>query len=117
MQQYERIPGSGGALAGIKVVDLSRVLAGPLCTQILSDHGASVIKVEPPAGDETRDWGPPFLDDTGAYFVGINRNKRDVGQPSCVRRPELNASVRTPSSRLQGNHEGSLRSAAPLSLG
>lgn len=78
MQQDENISGGGGALAGIKVVDLSRVLAGPLSTQILADHGASVIKVEPPAGDETRGWGPPFLDDTGAYFVGINRNKRDV---------------------------------------
>tara|TARA_R110000787_G_scaffold235621_4_gene342356 strand:- start:14774 stop:15988 length:1215 start_codon:yes stop_codon:yes gene_type:complete len=69
---------AAGALTGVKVVDLSRVLAGPLCTQILSDHGASVIKIEPPGGDETRGWGPPFLDDTGAYFVGINRNKRDM---------------------------------------
>ncbi|AMG75142.1 CaiB/BaiF CoA transferase family protein [Sphingopyxis granuli] len=70
-------PGAG-ALAGLNVVDLSRVLAGPLCTQILSDHGAEVIKVEPPAGDETRTWGPPFSQGTGAYFVGINRNKRDI---------------------------------------
>lgn len=68
----------GGALNGLKVIDLSRVLAGPLCTQILSDHGADVIKVEPPAGDETRGWGPPFQHGTGAYFVGINRNKRDI---------------------------------------
>lgn len=77
MRDDETAPATG-ALAGIKVVDLSRVLAGPLCTQILSDHGASVIKIEPPGGDETRAWGPPFLDNTGAYFVGINRNKRDV---------------------------------------
>lgn len=49
-----------GALAGIKVVDLSRVLAGPLCTQMLGDHGADVVKVEPPTGDETRTLGPPF---------------------------------------------------------
>lgn len=77
MRDQQTAPGPG-ALAGIKVVDLSRVLAGPLCTQILSDHGASVIKIEPPGGDETRAWGPPFLDDTGAYFVGINRNKRDL---------------------------------------
>lgn len=77
MRDQQTAPGPG-ALAGIKVVDLSRVLAGPLCTQILSDHGAGVIKIEPPGGDETRAWGPPFLDDTGAYFVGINRNKRDL---------------------------------------
>jgi formyl-CoA transferase len=67
-----------GALSGLKVVDLSRVLAGPHCTQVLSDHGATVIKVEPPMGDETRTWGPPFVDGTAAYFTGINRNKRDI---------------------------------------
>ncbi len=67
-----------GALAGIKVVDLSRVLGGPYCAQILGDHGADVIKVEPPSGDETRSWGPPFEDGTAAYFIGINRNKRGV---------------------------------------
>ena len=65
-----------GALAGIKVVDLSRVLGGPYCTQILGDHGAGVIKVEPPGGDETRGWGPPFKDGTASYFLGVNRNKR-----------------------------------------
>ena len=65
-----------GALAGIKVVDLSRVLGGPYCTQILGDHGADVIKVEPPGGDETRGWGPPFKDGTASYFLGVNRNKR-----------------------------------------
>jgi len=68
-----------GALAGLKVIDLSRVLGGPYCGQILADHGAHVIKVEPPAGDETRAWGPPFADDgTAAYFNGLNRNKRDI---------------------------------------
>jgi crotonobetainyl-CoA:carnitine CoA-transferase CaiB-like acyl-CoA transferase len=46
-----------GALAGFKVIDLSRVLSGPLCTQILGDHGAEVVKIEPPSGDETRAWG------------------------------------------------------------
>jgi formyl-CoA transferase len=65
-----------GALQGLKVIDLSRVLGGPYCGQMLADHGAEVIKIEPPQGDETRGWGPPF-DDKGisAYFAGINRNK------------------------------------------
>ena len=66
-------------MAGLRVIDLTRVLGGPYCTQILADHGADVIKVEPPAGDETRDWGPPFHEDDAAYFVGINRNKRSIG--------------------------------------
>jgi crotonobetainyl-CoA:carnitine CoA-transferase CaiB-like acyl-CoA transferase len=66
-----------GALSGVRVIDLSRVLAGPLCTQMLADHGADVIKVEPPAGDETRTLGPPF-DEAGdaAYFTALNRGKR-----------------------------------------
>src|SRR5436305_5737485 len=68
-----------GAMAGLRVIDLTRVLGGPYCTQILADHGADVIKVEPPAGDEVRDWGPPFHEDDAAYFVGINRNKRSIG--------------------------------------
>jgi len=67
-----------GALAGLKVVDLSRVLAGPFCGQNLADHGAEVIKVEPPQGDETRAWGPPFKDGTASYYLGVNRNKRDI---------------------------------------
>jgi len=67
-----------GALAGLRVVDLSRVLGGPFCTQILADHGAEVIKVEPPQGDETRAWGPPFRDGTASYFIGVNRNKRGI---------------------------------------
>ncbi|MEQ9641725.1 MAG: CoA transferase [Alphaproteobacteria bacterium] len=67
---------SGGALAGFRVIDLTRVLGGPYCTQILADHGAEVIKIEPPQGDEVRDWGPPFKDGLSAYFAGVNRNKR-----------------------------------------
>jgi crotonobetainyl-CoA:carnitine CoA-transferase CaiB-like acyl-CoA transferase len=69
-----------GALAGITVVDLTRVLGGPYATQILGDHGAEIIKIEPPQGDEVRDWGPPF--DAGrdaSYFIGVNRNKRSLG--------------------------------------
>ena len=66
-------------MAGLRVIDLTRVLGGPFCTQILADHGADVIKVEPPAGDEVRDWGPPFHEEDAAYFVGINRNKRSIG--------------------------------------
>jgi formyl-CoA transferase len=72
-------PNTGGALAGFRVIDLTRVLGGPFCTQLLSDHGAEVIKVEPPQGDEVRDWGPPFKDGLSAYFSGVNRNKRSVG--------------------------------------
>jgi crotonobetainyl-CoA:carnitine CoA-transferase CaiB-like acyl-CoA transferase len=68
-----------GALNGLKVVDLARVLGGPYCTQILADHGANVIKVEPPQGDEVRDWGPPFHDGDASYFTGLNRNKRSIG--------------------------------------
>ncbi|PWC47371.1 CaiB/BaiF CoA-transferase family protein [Azospirillum sp. TSA6c] len=67
-----------GALDGLRVVDLSRVLGGPYCTQMLGDHGAEVIKVEPPQGDETRGWGPPFRDGTASYFLGANRNKRCI---------------------------------------
>ena len=69
-------PTNTGALAGLRVIDLTRVLGGPYGTQILGDHGADVIKIEPPSGDEVRDWGPPFRDGTASYFVGINRNKR-----------------------------------------
>ena len=67
-----------GALANLKVIDASRVLGGPYCGQILGDHGADVIKIEPPGGDETRGWGPPFLDGAASYFLGLNRNKRGI---------------------------------------
>lgn len=69
---------SAGALQGLKIVDLTRVLGGPYCSQVLADHGADVIKIEPPQGDEVRDWGPPFHDGDAAYFIGVNRNKRGM---------------------------------------
>lgn len=72
-------PEPTGSLRGIRVLDLSRILAGPLCSQMLADHGAEVIKVEPPAGDDTRSWGPPFVTGTmSAYHAGINRNKANT---------------------------------------
>ena len=73
-----------GPLAGIRVIDLSTVLAGPYATMILADLGADVIKVEPPDGDATRGWGPPWVGDaaagtrTAAYYLAINRNKRSL---------------------------------------
>ncbi|MEM6657024.1 MAG: CaiB/BaiF CoA-transferase family protein [Pseudomonadota bacterium] len=79
--------GSDGPLKGVKVLDLSRILAGPTCTQLLGDLGASVIKIENPAtgGDDTRQWGPPYVEDAdgnrsdlSAYFMAANRNKKSV---------------------------------------
>ncbi|MDC0074871.1 CoA transferase [Alphaproteobacteria bacterium] len=67
-----------GPLHNWKIIDLSRVLGGPYCTQLLGDLGAYVIKIEPPQGDETRDWGPPFEMEESAYFKGINRNKKSI---------------------------------------
>ena len=67
-----------GPLAGIVVADFSRVLAGPYCTMLLADLGAEVIKVESPAGDDTRHWVPPMRGDTGTYYLAINRNKKSV---------------------------------------
>jgi crotonobetainyl-CoA:carnitine CoA-transferase CaiB-like acyl-CoA transferase len=66
------------ALDGLRVLDLSRVLAGPLCCMMLGDHGADVIKIEPPEGDETRTWGPPWVSGQSAYYLNINRNKRGI---------------------------------------
>lgn len=77
-------PTPDGPLAGLRVVDCSTVLAGPLCTMVLGDLGADVVKVEPPEGDATRGWGPPWLGDeaagtrTAAYFFAVNRNKRSI---------------------------------------
>ncbi len=68
-----------GPLAGIRVVDLTRVLAGPLCTMTLGDMGADIIKVEEPRhGDDTRAWGPPFVGPFSAYYLAVNRNKRSL---------------------------------------
>jgi crotonobetainyl-CoA:carnitine CoA-transferase CaiB-like acyl-CoA transferase len=68
-----------GSLAGLTVVDFTRVLSGPYCTMVLADHGARVIKLEHPArGDDTRHWGPPFVGEESAYFLSINRNKESV---------------------------------------
>ena len=70
---------SAGALAGVRVLDATRALAGPLCTMVLGDLGADVIKLEMPGvGDETRYWGPPFAGDAGPTLLGFNRNKRSV---------------------------------------
>jgi crotonobetainyl-CoA:carnitine CoA-transferase CaiB-like acyl-CoA transferase len=67
------------ALEGIKVLDLSRALAGPYCTMMLADMGAEVIKVEMPGrGDDSRSWGPPFVEGESAYFISINRNKKSI---------------------------------------
>ena len=73
-------------LAGVRVADLSRVLAGPYCTMVLADLGAHVVKVErPEGGDETRSWGPPFAGGEAAYYLSVNRNKRscalDLSKP------------------------------------
>jgi crotonobetainyl-CoA:carnitine CoA-transferase CaiB-like acyl-CoA transferase len=70
--------GLQGPLAGVKVLDLSRVLAGPWATMVLGDLGADVIKIESPDGDVTRVWGPPFVESTAVYFLSANRNKRSV---------------------------------------
>jgi crotonobetainyl-CoA:carnitine CoA-transferase CaiB-like acyl-CoA transferase len=74
-------------LDGVRVVDLSRVLAGPYCTMVLADHGADVVKVERPGGgDETRSWGPPFAHGESAYYLAVNRSKRscaiDLADPA-----------------------------------
>jgi formyl-CoA transferase/CoA:oxalate CoA-transferase len=77
-----------GALGGLRVLDLSRILSGPFCTMTLADLGADVIKVEDTSGgDDTRAWGPPFQGGTAAYFLSVNRNKRgialDLKDPDC----------------------------------
>jgi crotonobetainyl-CoA:carnitine CoA-transferase CaiB-like acyl-CoA transferase len=79
-------------LAGLRVLDLSRVLAGPYCTMVLADLGADVVKVERPGtGDETRTWGPPFAGGEAAYFLSVNRGKRSVALD--LRRPAAHAAL------------------------
>src|SRR5215472_15228547 len=79
-QPAERSDGAArpGPLAGLLVADFSRILAGPYATMLLGDLGADVIKVEGPAGDDTRTWQPPVSGGVSTYFLGINRNKRSV---------------------------------------
>ncbi|NUO82326.1 CoA transferase, partial [candidate division KSB1 bacterium] len=68
-----------GCLHGLHVLDLSRVLAGPFCTQLLGDMGAEIIKIEQPGkGDDTRQWGPPWFQGESAYYLSCNRNKKSV---------------------------------------
>ncbi len=70
---------SDGPLKGLRVIDLTRILAGPICTMNLGDMGAEIIKIEQPGkGDDTRSWGPPFVAGEAAYFLGINRSKKSV---------------------------------------
>lgn len=65
-------------LQGIKVIDLTRILSGPFCTMTLADLGAEVIKIETPNGDDTRQWGPPFINEESAYYLSVNRNKKSI---------------------------------------
>ena len=79
MQQYEeRFVCNPSPLAGIRVLDLTRILSGPYASMTLADLGAEVLKVEPPQGDDTRGWGPPFVEGESAYYLSANRGKRDI---------------------------------------
>jgi formyl-CoA transferase len=73
MDEYAPLP-----LAGVRILDLSHALAGPYCTMLLGDLGADVIKIEPAGGDQSRQWGPPFIKGESSYFLSVNRNKRSV---------------------------------------
>ena len=116
---------NSGPLKGIRVLDLTRVLAGPTCTQMLGDLGAEIIKIErPEAGDDTRGFAPPFVPNTkeSAYFVGVNRNKKSVTVDIAQARgpgdhPQAARAVRHPGGEFQGRRAGQvragLRAAAP----
>jgi crotonobetainyl-CoA:carnitine CoA-transferase CaiB-like acyl-CoA transferase len=127
---------TSGALSGVRVLDLSRVLAGPWCTQTLADLGADVIKVErpgrggQPGGDDTRGWGPPFLKDRdghdtaeAAYYLGTNRNKRsitvDIAKPegqALIRRIALQSDVFVENFKVGDMARYGLDSASLLAL-
>src|SRR6185437_12737232 len=77
-QNHAKADHQPGPLDGLLVADFSRVLAGPYCTMLLGDLGATVIKVESPAGDDTRTWLPPDRNGTATYYLSINRNKRSI---------------------------------------
>lgn len=113
-------------LAGVRIVDLSRVLAGPYATMVLADLGAAVIKIErPPGGDETRSWGPPFTGGESAYFLSVNRNKRscaiDLAQPEgrelaldlCVRAHVVIENFRVGGAERLGVGEADVRARNP----
>src|SRR5215207_6726695 len=115
-----------GPLAGLTVLDLTRVLSGPYCTMLLGDMGARIIKVEQPGkGDDTRAWGPPFIDSESAYFLSINRNKesvtldfkteegRDVLERLIARADVLVENFRPGTLARMGLDYGSLESAHP----
>jgi crotonobetainyl-CoA:carnitine CoA-transferase CaiB-like acyl-CoA transferase len=74
-------------IEGKRIVDLSRIIAGPYATMVLADFGCEVIKIEAPEGDPTRQWGPPWHEDQSAYFLSINRNKKSLAlnlkEPKC----------------------------------
>ena len=89
---WPRLDPAPGPLAAVRVLDLSRVLAGPYCCMVLADLGADVVKVERPGrGDDTRHWGPPFHGDDAAYFFSVNRDRRSVALD--LTRPEGRAVV------------------------
>ena len=104
-------------LDGLKVIDLTRVLAGPFCTMLLGDMGADVIKVEEPGhGDDTRGWAP-FIDGWSSYFLGVNRNKRSLAlnlKSADGRRGPRAGSCATPtcSSRTSGRARSSASASA-----
>jgi crotonobetainyl-CoA:carnitine CoA-transferase CaiB-like acyl-CoA transferase len=124
-------PGARGPLSGLRVIDLSTVLAGPFATMLLADLGADVVKVEAPEGDPTRGWGPPWVGDetagtrTAAYYLALNRNKRslrlDLRQPAgadILRRLLIDADVlvenlRPGSLARLGFDDGGLRDLNP----
>src|SRR3954470_8545066 len=78
VNDIDRRNGHTQALQDVTVLDLSHALAGPFATTMLADYGAEVIKIEPPEGEMSRSWGPPFYGDETAYFVNLNRNKKSV---------------------------------------